>query len=411
MSTKYTLNSEENKEFLKENAEELLTFGKKFPSPQGSAWYLDENGEPEKSWPRQTWITCRMIHSYSLGAALGYPGSEALIDAGLRGLKDDLRDQEHGGWFIGKRADGTPLQGKQCYSHAFVILAGTSAYLAGRPGAEELLKEALEVYDRYFWDEEEGMARDTWDTSFTTCSDYRGVNSNMHSTEAFLAAADVLGDEKYRIRAGRIIAHVIAWAKENEWRIPEHFSKDWQPELEFNKEKPDDPFKPYGATPGHGIEWARLITQWAVSSFGAQNPAAFAFIDAAENLYERAVQDGWTVDRAPGFCYTTDWEGNPIVHDRMHWTLAEAINTAAVLYRVTGNEQYKADFALYMDYLDHMVLDHENGSWFHQQDKDGKVLTTVWPGKPDIYHALQAMLIPYSENVGVSIAKALRMKK
>ena len=411
MSTKYTLGTEENREFLRKNAEDLLSFGKEFPSPEGGAYYLDSTGKPEKTWPRQTWITCRMIHSYSLGAALGYPGSEALIDAGVKGLLGELRDKEHGGWYTGIKAGGGVLPEKQCYAHAFAILAGTSAYLAGRPGAEELLKEALEVYDRYFWDEEEGMARDTWDTSFTACSDYRGVNANMHSTEAFLAAADALGDEKYRARAGRIIAHVVAWAKDNEWRIPEHFSKDWQPELEFNKEKPDDPFKPYGATPGHGIEWARLITQWAVSSFGAQNPAAFAFIDAAENLYERAVQDGWTVDRAPGFCYTTDWEGNPIVHDRMHWTLAEAINTAAVLYRVTGNEQYKADFALYMDYLDHMVLDHENGSWFHQQDKDGKVLTTVWPGKPDIYHALQAMLIPYSKNVGVSIAKALRMKK
>ena len=411
MSTKYTLDSEENKVFLKENAEALLTFGKKFPSPQGSAWYLDENGEPEKNWPRQTWITCRMIHSYSLGAALGYPGSEALIDAGLKGLKDDLKDREHGGWFIGIRADGTPLPGKQCYSHAFVILAGTSAYLAGRPGAEELLTEALEVYDKYFWDEEEGLARDNWDTAFSACSDYRGVNSNMHSTEAFLAAADVLGDEKYRIRAGRIIAHVIAWAKENDWRIPEHFSKDWQPDLQFNKEKPDDPFKPYGATPGHGIEWARLITQWAVSSLGAENPAALLFIDAAENLYERAVKDGWTVDSGPGFCYTTDWEGKPIVHDRMHWTLAEAINTSAVLYRVTGNSQYKADYALYMDYLDHWVLDHEKGSWFHQQDERGKVLDTVWPGKPDIYHALQAMVIPYNEKVGVSAAKALREKE
>ena len=411
MSTKYTLDSEENKGFLRTNAEELLKFASRFPSPEGSAWWLNNAGEPDQSRSRQTWITNRMIHSYSLGAAIGFEGSEALMDAGLKGLSGELKDRENGGWYLGRRTDGGIIPGKQCYTHAFVILAGTSAYLAGRPGAVELLKEALEVYDRYFWDEEEGMARDTWNTEFTVCSDYRGVNANMHSTEAFLAVADALGEEKYRVRAGRIIAHVIGWAMNNNWRIPEHFSKDWQPDLEFNKDKPDDPFKPYGATPGHGIEWARLITQWAVSSFGAQNPAAFAFIEAAENLYERAVKDGWTADSGPGFCYTTDWEGNPIVHDRMHWTLAEAINTSAVLYRVTGNSQYKADYALYMDYLDHWVLDHEKGSWFHQQDEKGKVLDTVWPGKPDIYHALQSMLIPYNEKVGVSVAKALREKE
>lgn len=36
-----------------------------------------------------------------------------------------------------------------------------------------------------------------------------------------------------------------------------------------------------------------------------------------------------------------------------------------------------------------------NGSWFHQLDRDNKVSGTVWPGKCDIYHALQATLIPY----------------
>ena len=91
----------------------------------------------------------------------------------------------------------------------------------------------------------------------------------MHTVEAFLAAADVTGDEKYRVRAGRIIDHVSGWAKRNQWRIPEHFTKEWIPDLECNREKPDDPFKPYGATPGHGIEWARLIVQWALSTWGA----------------------------------------------------------------------------------------------------------------------------------------------
>ena len=84
----------------------------------------------------------------------------------------------------------------------------------------------------------------------------------MHTVEAFLAVADATGNETYRWRAGRIIDHVLTWANHNDWRIPEHFRKDWTPDLDCNKDHPDDPFKPYGATPGHGIEWARLITQY-----------------------------------------------------------------------------------------------------------------------------------------------------
>ena len=69
-----------------------------------------------------------------------------------------------------------------------------------------------------------------------------------------------------------------------------------------------------------------------------------------------------------------------MVHDRMHWTLAEAINTSAVLYRVTGEQQYKTDHAIFLKYLDEVVHDKENGSWFHQMDRNNKVMDTVWPG-------------------------------
>jgi len=58
---------------------------------------------------------------------------------------------------------------------------------------------------------------------------------------------------------------------------------------------------------------------------------AAEYIEISENLYNRAIADAWNADGAPGITYTTDWEGNPVVHDRMHWTLAEAINTSAVL--------------------------------------------------------------------------------
>lgn len=79
----------------------------------------------------------------------------------------------------------------------------------------------------------------------------------------------------------------------------------------------------------------------------------------------------------------------------MHWTLAEAINTSAVLYHVTKKEEYAENYADFMEYLDSAVLDHVNGSWFHQMNEKNQVIGTVWPGKSDIYHALQATLIPY----------------
>ena len=406
MLEKYQIDTAENKMFLKEMRDGLLNFGHRFPSPGGGSYYLGDDGTPWKERPRETWITSRMTHVYSIGTFLGHEGSGELADAALNGLRGELKDFQNGGWYAGLTADGGILPNTQCYAHAFVILAATSALLAGRDGAKELLDEALKLYDERFWNEEEGLSCDTWNTEFTKLDEYRGINANMHTVEAFLAVADTLKDDTYRVRAGRIIDRVVEWAEDNKWRIPEHFTEDWMPDLECNKEKPDDQFKPYGATPGHGLEWARLITQWAVSTYQDSEEGS-KYLEAAEGLYNQAVADAWNCDGARGIVYTTDWEGKPVVHDRMHWTLAEAINTSAVLYRVTGTQKYADDYAMFMEYLDEEVLDHVHGSWFHQLDQNNQLLGTVWPGKSDIYHALQAVLIPY-HRVDVSIALAVK---
>ena len=409
MDRKYIIDTEENKAFMNELTEDLLKFGHRFPAPTGSSYYLGDDGTPWTDRPRETWITCRMAHVYSIGYILGHKGSEDLVDQALKGIRGELHDDINGGWYPGITADGKILTGKQCYMHAFIILAASSAVLAGRPGASELLKEALAIYDKRFWNDEEGLSCDTWNTEFTVCDPYRGLNANMHTVEAFLAVADVTGNEVYRERAGRIIDHVIAWAENNNWRIPEHFTTDWHVDLDCNKDRPADQFKPYGATPGHGIEWARLITQWAVSTY-EDKAEAKNYTDAAADLFNRAVNDAWNADGFPGIVYTTDWDGKPVVHDRMHWTLAEAINTSAVLFRATGETKYADMYSEFLMYLDEKVLDHKNGSWFHQLDRENNVIGTVWPGKSDIYHALQATLIPYCD-ISVSVAPACRIKR
>ena len=391
MNNKYVLDTPENKEFMQGLTETLLQFGHQFPSPSGSSYYLGDDGTPWKERNRETWITSRMAHVYSIGSFLGHEGSKELAARAINGLCTELHDEANEGWYAGVTSEGDILPSKQCYAHAFVILAACSGVLAGVEAAKGLLEDALRVYDKYFWNEEEGLSCDTWNTEFTVLDDYRGLNANMHTVEAFLAAADVLKDEKYRERSGRIINHVIGWAKDNDWRIPEHFSKEWVADLECNKDKPDDPFKPYGATPGHGIEWSRLITQWALSTYGKEG--AGEYIECARKLYERAIGDAWNSDGAPGIVYTTDWKGQPVVHDRMHWTLAEAINTSAILYRARGVARYKQDYAKFMEYLDEKVIDHVNGSWFHQLDQNNVLMGTVCPVKSDLYHAFQATLI------------------
>lgn len=184
----YVFGSEENHALLEAETNELLHFGHNFPAPQGGSYWLDDTGNPDLTQNIHTWITCRMAHVYSLGFLHGEPGAAELVDKAIAGLRGPLHDDENGGWYPSISADGSTHEaGKVCYAHAFVILAATSAKLIGRPDADELLEEALATYDKHFWDDEIGLAVDTWNTEFTELDPYRGINANMHTTEAFLA--------------------------------------------------------------------------------------------------------------------------------------------------------------------------------------------------------------------------------
>ncbi len=133
---KYKIDTEENREFLQSGALRLLEFGRRFPSPGGGSYYLGDDGTPWKDRSRETWITSRMAHVYSIGAMMGVEGCKELAEKAITGLTGELRDITYGGWYAGLTAEGSIIPSKQCYAHAFVILAASSAYLAGIEGAE-----------------------------------------------------------------------------------------------------------------------------------------------------------------------------------------------------------------------------------------------------------------------------------
>jgi sulfoquinovose isomerase len=372
-------------------SERLLDFGRHFPHPLGGAAWLDTRGQPDLSRPVYTWITARMLHVYVLGRLLGRDGDADLAIQALAGLTGRLRDGMNGGWLTSVDDAGESPDEKACYTHAFVVLAASSGTVAGLPGARDLLSEALEVWDMRFFDDMAGMFVDSWNRDFTRLNDYRGVNANMHAVEALLAAADVTGDHGLRDRALDIARRVaLEFAEPQAWRIPEHFDSHWRAELDHNRDRPDDQFQPYGATVGHGLEWSRLLLHVEAS---LADPPDW-LLSAAEGLFDRAVADGWAVDGADGFIYTTDWDGTPVVRDRMHWVVAEAIAAAAALRARTGNDRFAGLAATWWAYAERYLFDRTYGSWHHQLDATNHVIETVWPGKPDLYHAVQATLIP-----------------
>ena len=134
-------------------------------------------------------------------------------------------------------------------------------------------------------------------------------------------------------------------------------------DLEYNVDEPAHPFRPYGATIGHWLEWARLALHLR-AALGAAAPDWL--LDDARSLFDASVREGWAVDGADGFVYTVDWSGAPVVRERMHWVAAEATATAAALHAATGEATYADWYATWWQHVADCFLDTEHGSWRHE---------------------------------------------
>jgi mannose/cellobiose epimerase-like protein (N-acyl-D-glucosamine 2-epimerase family) len=382
----------------------LLDFAARSRLDDGGFGYLGADGTVVAGRPVETWIVARMTHVFGLAHLLGRPGAADLAQHGVAALTGGpLHDADHGGW-RSSTADDT----KAAYVHAFAVLAASTATVAGVDGGRALLEEALDVWQTRFWDDGAGLAVEEWDRDWTRCADYRGINANMHGVEATLAAADAVDDaataDRLRDQALRSTGRVVhGWARERDWRLPEHFTADWVPLPDYNRERPADPFRPYGVTIGHQFEWARLALH--LRSVLADPPTWL--LDDALALFDAAATRGWAADGHDGFPYTLDWDDRPVVGARMHWVLCEAVAAASVFAESTGEPRYRALAQRWREHGETHFADPATGSWHHELTPDGAVATGTWYGQPDAYHLAQMLLLE-GRSVCGSIAAALR---
>lgn len=283
--------------------------------------------------------------------------------------------------------------------------------VAGRPGATALLDEAVAVLETRFWCEDEGALLESFAGDWSDCEAYRGANSNMHGTETFLALADVLDQDLWLDRALRISERVIhQHAAQSSYLPIEHFDAGWQPLPDYNRDKPTDPFRPFGKTPGHAFEWARLLLHLEAARRQRGLPAPQWLLEDARQLFHSASLHGWNVDGDSGIVYTLDWDNRPVVRERLHWTLAEASAAAAALLQRTGEQKYEVWYQCFWDYIDLHLIDRQHGSWHHELGPDNQPSEKIWPGKADLYHAYQATLLPRLP-LAISLASALKLRR
>ena len=390
--------TEPDLDFLQSELLRLLVFAQGSHHPDGGFGALDDDGRLIEGQPVQTWSSTRMTYSFALSQLLGHDGAAARVDHGLTALLPGgvLRDDVHGGWFT-----STDDHMKAAYPHSFVVLAAAAGVVADRPGAAQLLDDVLAVVEQRFWDDDAGLVRESFSADWSVEEPYRGANANMHSVEAFLAAADALSltdvarAAVWRQRASRIVTRIVDdVARSADWMLPEHFLPDGTVLRDYNTDDRAHAFRPYGVTPGHLFEWARLCLHLRAARAAAGEDVPDWLLTDAASLFDTASEIGWARDGQDGFVYTTDFDGIPVTRARMHWVVTEAVAAAAALYQVTGDPRYAEDHRRWWAFARGHLLDLERGSWHAELNTELRPTSGTWAGKPDVYHAIQATLMP-----------------
>jgi sulfoquinovose isomerase len=378
-----------HRRWLQAQADDLFKFfeGESFNS-QGGFSALDNSGRAILGEAvRPLHVTTRMVHCFAIAHLMGRPGAADFVDNGMNALIYRHRDPVHGGYFWSFDDNGPREREKLAYGHAFVLLAASSAKLAGHPLADRLLADISEVLDKRFWEAAHGASAEEFAEDWSPVSAYRGQNSNMHLAEALMAGFEATGEDLYLTRAQSIADLILQrFAASEGWRVPEHFHADWTIDRDY---RGSDMFRPYGTTPGHWLEWARLALQlWAL---GGRKRDWLP--EAAKGLFAQSVSVGWDQPKG-GFYYTLEWSGAPRIRDRLWWPCCEGIGAAVFLGAADPRPLYEEWYRRIWNFSARHLIDRREGGWRPQLDDDLKPVSGYFLGKPDLYHALQACLIP-----------------
>jgi sulfoquinovose isomerase len=393
--------------WLLREAEALFAFFERhIINPLGGFYDLDDQGRPTAPGygavvkpSRYLFATSRIIHCYAIAHLMGRPGADVIIDHGMDFLWNGHRDPDHGGYYWAVGYDGPSDATKQAYGHAFVLLAASSAKVAGHPDADRLLADISTIIRERFWEDQFGAVAEEFTRDWRSYDSYRGQNSNMHLTESLMAAFEATDDSTYLRMAERIADLIIGrHAAANGWRLPEHFTETWR----IDRAYAGSPMlRPYGTTPGHSLEWSRLLLQlWEL---GGRKLSWLP--QASKALFGQAAADGW--DKAKGgFYYTLDWDGSPLVRDRYWWPCCEGVGASAFLNAIADDPIYEQWYRRIWSFIAARFIDRENGGWRAQVDESLRPNSGPFFGKVDIYHALQACLIPTLPTTG-SVTRGL----
>ena len=348
--------------------------------------HFRDDGSIYDSSTRHLVSSTRFIFNYAM-AFINFKNEKyiELIRHGISFLRNNHLNKKTEGYAWILEGNSAKDSTNHCYGLAFVLLAYSTAYKAGIKEAKNYIEETYDLMEKHFWLDEYGLFADEISSDWQSVSNYRGQNSNMHSCEALIAAYEATHDQKY-IDKALIIANKICneLAEQADGLIWEHYDSDWKVDWSFNKDKPDDLFKPWGFQVGHHTEWSKLLL------ILERHTKQEWLVPRAIELFDDAVEIGWD-EKNKGLFYGFAPNGDICDNDKYFWVQAESFAAAALLAKRTKDNQYWNWYERIWRFSWKHMIDHKYGAWFRILDSGNKKYDNLKSpaGKTD-YHTMGA---------------------
>ena len=334
--------------------------------------------------------SARFVVDYALAMMLTGDDYLSRIRHGLEFLENYHLSPSSGGyyWTLRRAGAGEPFlpedDSLKAYGIAFVLLTCSYAVMAGATERRGDIDRIWNLLETRFWDEEYGLYRDEYEgDDFTRLSPYRGQNANMHLCEASIAAWKATGDRVFLERAYQLARNItVRQTEESGGFVWEHYTETWALDWEYNRENPKDIFKPWGYQPGHQAEWAKLLA----ILYGEYGESWM--LKKAEFLFSAVSESSWD-DLHGGLFYGLDTDMKVCDDDKYYWVQAEAISAAAMLWKLTGRDEYPLWYERIWRYSWNRFVDRERGGWYRILFRDNRRQESLKspPGKTD-YHII-----------------------
>lgn len=381
-------------EFLQQHIDSILAFYRPNVEDQvhgGLHQNFLDDGSVFNAGHKHLVSTTRMIFNYCKAFQNARGEAERseykkLAESGLEYLLNHHWDSERLGWNWVLQDNRPVDQTNHCYGLAFVILAFATCVETGVGDARAQLYATWDLLNEKFWQPEAGLYADEATPDWSTVSDYRGQNANMHCCEALLAAFSATKDAVFLERAYTLAKTVsVTLADKADGLIWEHYTKDLEIDWDYNSEDPKNLYRPWGFQPGHQTEWTKLLLL-----LYRVRPESW-MLERARSLFDRALEICWDNEHG-GIVYGHAPDGSICDDDKYFWVQAETFAAAALLAEATGEELYWQWYDKIWAYSWQHFVDHEHGAWYrllnrrNQKYSDEK---SIAGGKCD-YHTLGA---------------------